>query len=298
MDAYGDAPARRSAPIARTGWTPLAAPQVRDSSPRRSAAERAAGPAHEGPRDRRGRVHRPLGRRRAARARPHGPPDRQPRRGRRGQPRGVRRAARAPAVRGRRRPRRGRLPALDGRVDAVAHLAASISVQDSIDDPATTFENDVVGTFNLLEGARAAGARFLFMSTCMVYDRARRPRASPRPTRPTGIAVRRVQALRRGADAVVPPRLRHADDGRPAVQHVRPVPALGRGGRRRRDLHPPLAPGRGAADLRRRDPDARPALRRGLRPVRVDALLSDAAIGPAAQCRDRARTSRSTSWRR
>ena len=42
-------------------------------------------------------------------------------------------------------------------VDAVAHLAASISVQDSIDDPATTFENDVVGTFNLLEGARAAG---------------------------------------------------------------------------------------------------------------------------------------------
>ena len=57
-------------------------------------------------------------------------------------------------------------------VDAVAHLAASISVQDSIDDPATTFENDVVGTFHLLEGARASGARFLFMSTCMVYDRA------------------------------------------------------------------------------------------------------------------------------
>ena len=57
-------------------------------------------------------------------------------------------------------------------VDAVAHLAASISVQDSIDDPTTTFENDVVGTFNLLEGARAAGARVLFMSTCMVYDRA------------------------------------------------------------------------------------------------------------------------------
>jgi UDP-glucose 4-epimerase len=60
-------------------------------------------------------------------------------------------------------------------VDAIAHLAASISVQDSIDDPETTFENDVVGTFNLLEGARAAGARFLFMSTCMVYDRATTP---------------------------------------------------------------------------------------------------------------------------
>jgi nucleoside-diphosphate-sugar epimerase len=59
-----------------------------------------------------------------------------------------------------------------GEADAVAHLAASISVQDSIDDPATTFDNDVVGTFHLLEAARATGARFLFMSTCMVYDRA------------------------------------------------------------------------------------------------------------------------------
>ena len=57
-------------------------------------------------------------------------------------------------------------------VDAVAHLAASISVQDSIDDPATTFDNDVVGTFNVLEAARATGSRVLFMSTCMVYDRA------------------------------------------------------------------------------------------------------------------------------
>ena len=57
-------------------------------------------------------------------------------------------------------------------VDAVAHLAASISVQESIDDPATTFENDVVGTFNVLEAARAAAARVLFMSTCMVYDKA------------------------------------------------------------------------------------------------------------------------------
>jgi UDP-glucose 4-epimerase len=58
-----------------------------------------------------------------------------------------------------------------GEVDAIAHLAASISVQDSIDDPATTFDNDVVGTFNLLEAARSVRARFLFMSTCMVYDR-------------------------------------------------------------------------------------------------------------------------------
>jgi len=73
-----------------------------------------------------------------------------------------------------------------GSVDAVAHLAASISVQDSIDDPATTFENDVVGTFQLLEGARASGARVLFMSTCMVYDRATTPAgiSEDHPTKP------------------------------------------------------------------------------------------------------------------
>ena len=71
-------------------------------------------------------------------------------------------------------------------VDAVAHLAASISVQDSIDDPATTFENDVVGTFHLLEGARASSARVLFMSTCMVYDRATTPAgiSEDHPTKP------------------------------------------------------------------------------------------------------------------
>jgi UDP-glucose 4-epimerase len=71
-------------------------------------------------------------------------------------------------------------------VDAVAHLAASISVQDSIDDPATTFDNDVVGTFNMLEAARSVGARFLFMSTCMVYDRSMDPAGidEAHPTKP------------------------------------------------------------------------------------------------------------------
>lgn len=59
--------------------------------------------------------------------------------------------------------------------DAVVHLAASISVQDSIDDPAATFDNDVVGTFRLLEAAREHGTRVLFMSTCMVYDLAMAP---------------------------------------------------------------------------------------------------------------------------
>lgn len=70
--------------------------------------------------------------------------------------------------------------------DAVAHLAASISVQDSIDDPAGTFDNDVVGTFNVLEVARAEGTRVLFMSTCMVYDVATSPAgiAEDHPVKP------------------------------------------------------------------------------------------------------------------
>jgi len=55
--------------------------------------------------------------------------------------------------------------------DLVFHLAASINVQDSIDEPRETFNNDVIGTFNVLEQCRQYGTKMLFMSTCMVYDR-------------------------------------------------------------------------------------------------------------------------------
>ena len=58
-----------------------------------------------------------------------------------------------------------------GGFDLVYHLAASINVQDSIDDPRTTFENDVTGTFNVLEECRRQNIKMLFMSTCMVYER-------------------------------------------------------------------------------------------------------------------------------
>jgi UDP-glucose 4-epimerase len=80
--------------------------------------------------------------------------------------------------------------------DAVFHLAASIHVQRSIDDPEPTFRNDAEGTFRVLEAARRqyfllngldpATKHFDFdrdvprlidrrprvavMSTCMVYD--------------------------------------------------------------------------------------------------------------------------------
>lgn len=76
--------------------------------------------------------------------------------------------------------------------DVIYHLAASINVQDSIDDPKTTFFNDAVGTFNILEMAKfqmfgkngkmqgdswvldskenTHPCKVVFMSTCMVYD--------------------------------------------------------------------------------------------------------------------------------
>lgn len=74
----------------------------------------------------------------------------------------------------------------------IYHLGASINVQDSIDDPQTTFYNDTVGTFNVLERAKVQmfgkkakmegeewildskednhPCKVVFMSTCMVYD--------------------------------------------------------------------------------------------------------------------------------
>ncbi|MED4585435.1 SDR family NAD(P)-dependent oxidoreductase [Brevibacillus choshinensis] len=55
--------------------------------------------------------------------------------------------------------------------DICYHLGASINVQDSIDDPRTTFQNDAVGTFFVLEQCRKHQVKIVFMSTCMVYDR-------------------------------------------------------------------------------------------------------------------------------
>lgn len=56
--------------------------------------------------------------------------------------------------------------------DICYHLAAGINVQDSIDNPGATFHSDVVGTFNVLEECRKHGTKMVFLSTCMVYDRA------------------------------------------------------------------------------------------------------------------------------
>jgi nucleoside-diphosphate-sugar epimerase len=98
-----------------------------------------------------------------------------------------------------------------GPFDVVFHLAASIHVQKSIDDPVPTFRNDAEGTLRVLEAVRARyfrqngldpdvkafdfdrdvprllkrTPRVACMSTCMVYDLAGdRPIAETHPYRP------------------------------------------------------------------------------------------------------------------
>ena len=72
------------------------------------------------------------------------------------------------------------------RFDLCYHMGASINVQDSIDEPRQTFDNDVIGTFNVLEMCRRDSVKMVFMSTCMVYDMATDPAgiSELHPTKP------------------------------------------------------------------------------------------------------------------
>jgi nucleoside-diphosphate-sugar epimerase len=71
------------------------------------------------------------------------------------------------------------------RFDLVFHLAASINVQDSLDHPEKVFKEDTVATVKLLERCLRGRSKFIFMSTCMVYDAARdRPIHEEYPTLP------------------------------------------------------------------------------------------------------------------
>lgn len=55
-------------------------------------------------------------------------------------------------------------------VSAIYHLAAVASVQASIDDPVGTHGANLVGTLNLLEAGRQAGAtRFIYASSAAIY---------------------------------------------------------------------------------------------------------------------------------
>ena len=53
--------------------------------------------------------------------------------------------------------------------DAVVHMAARINVDESIQDPGSYVQVNVVGTFNVLEAIRKFGARLIYSSSCEVY---------------------------------------------------------------------------------------------------------------------------------
>ncbi len=67
------------------------------------------------------------------------------------------------------------------------HLAAQINVQESLDFPERSFENNVIGTYNILEAARKVNTKICLVGTCMVYDLANSNIAisETHPIRPT-----------------------------------------------------------------------------------------------------------------
>jgi Nucleoside-diphosphate-sugar epimerases len=60
----------------------------------------------------------------------------------------------------------------DADVAACLHLAAEIDVQESLEDPQSHFDSNVVGTQNVLEACRRTDTRLGLVGTCMVYDMA------------------------------------------------------------------------------------------------------------------------------
>lgn len=58
----------------------------------------------------------------------------------------------------------------DDDTEACIHLAAEIDVQESLDDPDSHFETNVVGTKHVLEACHRTDTRLGLVGTCMVYD--------------------------------------------------------------------------------------------------------------------------------
>jgi nucleoside-diphosphate-sugar epimerase len=58
----------------------------------------------------------------------------------------------------------------DDDIEACLHLAAEIDVQESLNDPQSHFETNIVGTERVLEACRKTDTRLGLVGTCMVYD--------------------------------------------------------------------------------------------------------------------------------
>ena len=173
---------------------------------------------------------------------------------------------------------------------AVLNLAAETHVDRSIDGPTPFFDTNIVGTFVLLEAARA------FVSGLSAADRRGSAFSTSRPTRSTarsaqdgsvqrGHAVRAQFAVRgeqgggRSSRPRLPPHLRPADAHHELLEQLRAVSVSGEA-----DSADDAERARGpaAADLRRRRQRPRLAARRG------------SLRGPAARAGRRARRAKST----
>ena len=56
--------------------------------------------------------------------------------------------------------------------DMCIHLAATINVQESIDNPDKCFDNNVVGTFYVLDECRKYNTKIIFVSSALIYEKA------------------------------------------------------------------------------------------------------------------------------
>lgn len=64
---------------------------------------------------------------------------------------------------------------LQGRYDAIIHIAARAGVRPSVENPLAYIETNINGTYNMLEAARAGGVgQFVFASSSSVYGLARK----------------------------------------------------------------------------------------------------------------------------
>ena len=211
---------------------------------------------------RRRRLHRLEPGRRAARARRRGdgrrrPLDRAAREPRRGA------GGRGRAGRARHPRRRPRWPSWsrEAQPEVVFHLAAQIDVRKSLEDPAFDASINVGGTANVLEAARAAGARAHRLRLHRRRDlrRGRGPAAAARRGRAdrAALRLRPEQVRRRGLPGALRAALRPLRGEPAARQRLRAAPGPARRGRRDRDLLRPAAGRRAADRLRRRQPDPR-----------------------------------------
>ena len=176
---------------------------------------------HEAPRLRRRRLHRlalrahPRDRARRRRRRPRQAHLRGPAR----EPRRLRAPVRARRDRGRRRGHRG----VAG-IDAVVNFAAETHVDRSIAEPDAFVRTHALGTHTLLEAARAAGVRYLQVSTDEVYGSIDEGTFTEDVAARTVVALLSDQGRRRPARPLLLPHLRDGDGDRPRLQQLRALP--------------------------------------------------------------------------